>query len=68
MTNRDVTLKDVYDIVNRLESKMDNDFVHKEEFAPYKAALNVAGVVILTALVGAFIYLIARNPVALLAG
>jgi len=67
MTNKDVTLKDVYDIVNRLELKMDCDFVTKDAFAPYKAALNITGVILLTALVGAFIYLIAKTPGALLA-
>lgn len=31
-----ITLKDIYDIVNRMEDKFDDTFVTKEEFKPVK--------------------------------
>ena len=68
----DINYQLVAEMISKLETKIDErfdklecNFVSKTEFAPYRAALNLAGIMFLTSLIGAFIYLVATTPGAL---
>ena len=57
--NGKVTIRDVYQQIEKLESKIDRDYVHKSEFAPVKSLVyGLVGVVMMgvgTALVATVI-------------
>ena len=53
--NGKVTIRDVYEQIEKLENKIDKDYVHKAEFAPVKSLVyGMAGLIMMT-VVGAIL-------------
>ena len=47
-TNGRITIRDVYELLEKLESKIERDYVHKTEFAPVKSLVyGLVGVVMM---------------------
>lgn len=51
--------------LDKMEAKMDANFVTKSEWEPYKAVINAVGISILLAIIGAVLTLVIRQPEAL---
>lgn len=61
MSNGKATIKEVYNIVNRLEEKMDKTFVTKDEFNPVRNIVYGATTLILSSVVIALLGLVMIN-------
>ena len=53
MANNRVTTKDVYELIERLEQKIDKTYVTKTEFKPVRAIVYGFTALILTSVLGA---------------
>jgi hypothetical protein len=48
-TNGKVTIRDVYEQIEKLEMKIDKDYVHKSEFEPVKKVVyGLVGLILVT--------------------
>lgn len=57
--NQKVTIRDVYNLIEKLEEKIEKNYVHKTEFMPVKSiAYGIVGVIMMaagTAIMGSII-------------
>lgn len=62
MTTEKITLKDVYEIVARLEEKMETTYVTKAEFWPVKSIVYGGASIVLLSVFSALVYMVVVRP------